>query len=109
VTVIAPDGSRTPIAREGQNTFPFSNTDRLGIYQVLEGGDSVPAQRFAVNLFDSRESNLTVRDTIELGFEQVAGQAGLELARIETWKWLLILGLVILLFEWYVYNRRVYL
>ena len=109
VTVIAPDGSRTPIAREGQNTFPFSNTDRLGIYQVLEGGESVPAQRFAVNLFDSRESNLAVRDTIELGFEQVTGQAGLELARIETWKWLLILGLVILLFEWYVYNRRVYL
>jgi hypothetical protein len=76
---------------------------------VLEGSESTPAQQFAVNLFDSRESDLAVRDTIELGYEQVAGQTGLEQARIEAWKWLLILGLVILIFEWYVYNRRVYL
>jgi hypothetical protein len=109
VTVVAPDGTRTRIDREGQSTFSFSNTDRLGIYQVLEGGEATPAQQFAVNLFDSRESDLAVRDTIELGYEQVAGQTGLEQARIEAWRWLLILGLVILIFEWYVYNRRVYL
>ena len=108
-TVVAPDGRKTQISREGQNAFPYSNTDLLGIYDVLEGTAATPAQQFAVNLFDSRESNLTVRDDVELGYEKVKGTVGLEQARIETWKWLLILGLIILLFEWYIYNRRVYL
>jgi hypothetical protein len=31
-----------------------------------------------------------------------------ERARKELWKWLLIGGLGVLIFEWYVYNRRVY-
>jgi hypothetical protein len=37
VTVVAPDGTRTRIDREGQSAFPFSNTDRLGIYQSVGG------------------------------------------------------------------------
>jgi len=109
LTVVAPDGRRTQISREGQSAFPYSNTDLLGIYDVLEGTAATPAQQFAVNLFDSRESNLAVRDKVELGHEQVTGTAGLEQARLETWKWLLILGLLVLLAEWYIYNRRVYL
>jgi hypothetical protein len=32
-----------------------------------------------------------------------------EPSRKEMWKLLLIVGLLVLVFEWYVYNRRVYL
>jgi hypothetical protein len=62
-----------------------------------------------VNLFDSRESDLKPRAKIDLGHEEVPGKGGLEPARKELWRWLLIAGLVVLVFEWYVYNRRVYL
>jgi hypothetical protein len=37
------------------------------------------------------------------------GRVGQEPARQELWKWLLGAGLVVLLCEWYIYNRRVYL
>lgn len=109
VTVVAPDNQRHIISREGQSVFPFSRTDILGVYQVLEGTAKTPAQQFAVNLFDERESDLQPREKIELGHEEVTGQIGLEPARKELWKWLLLAGIGVLVFEWYVYNRRVYL
>ena len=48
----------------------------------------------------------------ELGYEvreaEDAEQA-LELGRQEYWKWLLMLSLIILGVEWYIYNRRIYI
>ena len=61
-----------------------------------------------MNLFDSRESNLDVAESIGISYTQLEAQKGLQSARKELWKWLLAAGLVLLVFEWYVYNRRVY-
>ncbi len=109
VTVERPDGRRTEVLRQGTNQFVITDTDPLGVYRVFEGRSAKPARQFAVNLFDSRESDLKPRPKIELGHEEVAGVGGLEPARKELWRWLLGAGLAVLVFEWYVYNRRVYL
>jgi hypothetical protein len=106
-SVQRPDGQRTEIARQAANQWVITDTEQQGIYRTLEGGTK-PTRRFAVNLFDSRESDLQPRPTIELGHEEVAGVGGLLPARKELWRWLLGAGLVVLVFEWYVYNRRVY-
>jgi len=63
----------------------------------------------AVNLFDTRESNLTPAEQIEIGHEEVQAKQGEQAARQELWKWLLLGAIGVLIFEWYVYNRRVYL
>lgn len=102
-----PDGRRTPLAGQNPTQRIVTDTEQLGIYRVLEDGDQ-PSRQFAVNLFDSRESDLQPRPSIELGHEQVAGAGGLQPARRELWRWLLGASLVVLVFEWYVYNRRVY-
>lgn len=109
IQVRAPSGAASEVLAEGQNTFVYSKTEELGVYRVYEGGGPEVAQRFAVNLCDSRESDLTPRPEIQLGYETVAGRPGAEPARKELWKWLLLAGLVVLAFEWYVYHRRVYL
>jgi len=109
VAVQRPDGQRAEVLRQAQNQFVYTNTDQLGIYTVFEGRNTMPARHFAVNLFDSRESDLKPRAKIELGHEEVPGTGGLEPARKELWRWLLFAGLAVLVFEWYVYNRRVYL
>lgn len=108
VRVIAPGGQSVDVTREGQNAFVFTRTDEMGIYQVQESGAKDVSQQFAVNLFDPRESNLVPQPEIKLGFELVPGSATAEPTRREFWKWLMLLGLAVLLFEWYVYNRRVY-
>jgi hypothetical protein len=68
-------------------------------------------QRFAVNLFDGAESDIRTRpdQPIKIGHTDVRGESGWEVSRRDGWKWLLMLALGALVFEWYIYNRRVYL
>ena len=106
--VRTPSGKTFSLTREKAETFNFSGTDELGIYQVEE--PKQPPQRFAVNLFDSAESNIEPRpeNTVRIGYVEVKGQAGWEGARRELWKALLLGALCVLGLEWYIYNRRVY-
>jgi hypothetical protein len=110
VTVRSPTGRRTEVLRDSQNEFAFTATDQLGVYDVFEGRSRNASQQFTVNLFDSQESDLRPRPKIKLQYTEVEkASGGLEPARKEWWKWILIVGLLVLVFEWYVYNRRVYL
>lgn len=88
----------------------FTDTARPGPYEVRSGGKTL--RRFAVNLFDPAESDIRPDPdtrTIKIGHVEVEGQPGWEVARRDTWRMLLLVGLVVLLLEWYIYNRRVYL
>lgn len=107
VSIEAPDGRRTTVERSPAGTYDFSATDKLGIYSIQEGSDTV--ERFAVNLFDPAESAIRPADDVQLGQTDVVGQSRLENTRREAWKWILLAALVVLLGEWYIYNRRVYL
>jgi hypothetical protein len=108
VNVESPAGERTRISRGGQNTFVFGKTDVVGNYAVREGKSDDISQRFTVNLFDTIESDIRPTEAIDPGYEEIVGQRGWETKRRELWKYLLIAGLIVLLIEWYIYNRRVY-
>ena len=75
---------------------------------VQEGEQAKVGRQFAVNLFDARESNIRPQN-IKVGDVEIAGESAWEPARIELWKWILIGGLCLLIFEWWIFNRRVYL
>ena len=118
LTVIDPKGRAETVRRSSQDVFPFHDTETPGVYQVRRGEQVI--QRFAVNLFDRAESNIRVvksqdgGDTIraadiQIGHVEVAASAERTPARRETWKTLLLAALFVLVLEWYIYNRRVYL
>jgi uncharacterized protein YegL len=111
VTVTPPKGPSVEVRREGQSVINFSQTDETGVYEVREGSGTKLGQQFAVNLFDARESDLKPAPVLPIGHDEVQAESkgNNQAARKELWKWILILGLVIVLFEWYIYNRRVYL
>ena len=83
-----------PAYRPGK--FSFSGTDELGVYEVQSGGKTV--QRFAVNLFDPMESNLPPRKKFDVGPVEIEGRSGWEVVRREMWRWLLLAGLVRIVF-----------
>jgi hypothetical protein len=65
-------------------------------------------------LFHPRESDVPLRKnpktelpSIRIGYVEVEGQRRLEPARREIWRELLLVGLLVLGVEWYIYNRRV--
>ena len=107
LTVRTPDGRSIRVSRGNLSSFTFADTDALGVYDVLDGKSQV-IQRFAVNLFHPPESNIQPKD-IQIGHTQVVGKRSVEPARRDVWKQLLLLALAVLLCEWYIYNRRVYL
>jgi hypothetical protein len=65
-------------------------------------------RRFAVNLLDSSESDLVPRPAIDIGDAQVAPGEVHSRPR-DIWQWIALAALLLLLLEWYVYNRRVYI
>ncbi len=109
LTVKSPSGRSFEVNRGARNLFSISHTDELGVYEVREGSKII--QRFTVNLFDTLESDIRPRaeNSIKIGYVDIEGQTAMEPARFEAWKYLLLLALGVLLFEWYIYNRRVYL
>ena len=106
--VDSPDRRRRELPRDGTGAFQYSETEEPGIYEVREGDSAEASQRFAVNLFDSRESNLRPAPSLNLGHTEVTSATASQPVRKELWKLVLLLGLGVLIFEWYVYNRRVY-
>ncbi len=104
--VVLPDGQREVVLADRHGTFQFHRTEQTGIYDVRESGDT--QSRFAVNLFSESESNVAARvDDIQIGYVDVEGQTQWRPARREIWKSLLLVALGVLLFEWYIYYRRI--
>jgi hypothetical protein len=86
------------------------------VYEVIE--QNQVTNRFAVNLFDRQESDVQLRPSelpdgssaardLQIG-DSVISAENRTPARQELWRYLLIAALFILLLEWYIYNRRVY-
>jgi hypothetical protein len=119
LTVVDPSGKRFAVRRSEGDVFQFQDTNRVGIYDVRRGEQVV--ERFAVNLFDHQESDVRVRPSrdgdgktiapadIRIGNVDVAATVGQIPSRIEAWKVVLACALFVLILEWYIYNRRVYL
>jgi len=114
-----PDGSRRELRIDTPGRLSFHETGQLGVYKVWEGGKLV--KQFAVNLFDRAESDIRLRvrqededgvkvvDSLSIGYVDVSAQSLSSPVRRELWKLLLVGALVVLVLEWYIYNRRVYI
>jgi hypothetical protein len=106
IEVTDPAGKTETLERGTRADFSYGKTDQVGIYQVKWGEKTT--RPFAVNLLDADESNLQPRTQVSIGAEQI--MAGETHGRPrEVWKWVVLAGLILLLLEWYIYNRRVYI
>ncbi|VTS07125.1 vWA domain-containing protein [Tuwongella immobilis] len=103
MTIEQPDGSTRTLERGNRAEFLVSQTEQQGVYTARIGDQSL---QFAVNLFDVEESNLSVRRSFQVGNERVDAGERREQPQ-ELWKWGVLLGLLALVGEWWVYNRRV--
>jgi hypothetical protein len=119
LTVVDPANVEHKVRRTAQDLFQFQNTSQVGVYDVRRGDQVI--ERFAVNLFDRQESDVRVRPTqgeaastirpadIKIGNTDVQATLGRTPSRTEAWKFVLGCALFVLILEWYIYNRRVYL
>lgn len=108
VRVTLPDGTARslPVDRE---TLAFAETGAPGLYRVdiLDGETIIETAPVAVNLFAPEESAIAPRPAITLGGQAVAPAERDAVGQRELWPWAALAALVVLLIEWYVYQRRV--
>ncbi len=107
--VETPDGRREVVEGQKGNAFQFSATDQSGIYRVVNAETKDLQRLVPVNLLDATESDLKVKESLDLGYSQYAQISTQVPSRKEWWPWLLTAGLALLIFEWLIYNRRVFI
>lgn len=110
VQVTAPGGRTFQVERQADGAgYVASDLDEFGVYRVdwPEGG----AERFAVNLVSEAESDVAPAADLKLGSEEgvKAVALGGRIAPQAAWKRFLILGLVLLLIEWWIFQERMHL
>jgi len=84
--------------------FLYKDTEEVGVYRAEWRGGQ---RSFAVNLLDADESNVQPRDEVRIGNQSLAaGQSRRQ--TYETWKWVALAALLLLVLEWAVYHRRLF-
>ena len=101
--VIRPDGRRDSGTPGDNSATVYDATNLPGVYQVEL--DGAPAGQFAVNLFDPAESDLGPQAAIRVGQTELAPAGQQVLGQQALWPWLLVLALLVLLLEWWVYHQ----
>lgn len=91
------------VGQEGHLRFP--GTDRVGAYSLaLEGQDP---QLYAVNLLDTEESSLSPRSELAVSGRTVQAQSeAIGRANVPLWPYGVLLVLVLVCLEWWVYNAK---
>jgi hypothetical protein len=106
VTLRCPDSRSVELLKGPSGLARFGGTDRVGVYRAEDGIESQDV--FAVNMEDEHESDIAPRAMTSVGgvTEVVTGRS-IDTSTPEVWRWFVGAALLIALFEWYVYNRRV--
>ncbi len=100
-------GTPEEIKRQASRELVYGSPEQVGLYEA-RWGQPEPF-RFAVNLLDSNESNIKPREVFQVGEDEVKTTQEPVKQRQELWFWFALAALVILLIEWYVYQRRIYI
>lgn len=91
----------------GENGAEFNQTGELGLYAVnFLSKSNQKAEYFSVNLFTPSESNVRPAGSIQVGRSTIPAASTSQPGQRETWPWVVLLALILLLLEWLVYQRQ---
>jgi hypothetical protein len=103
VTVELPDGSTRETKTTTSGELIFGDTFQQGVYTATVGTNAL---QFCVNLLDRNESDIRSRQSLQMG-EYGTVEATVQVsADKEAWRWIAMLCLGFILFEWWFYHRR---
>lgn len=112
-----PGGERLSLAASPDGLVAFAPVRSAGVYRIRWDGATAatdesaggPMRSYAANLLDPQESDITPDDQVVLASRTVAAaQGGSASGQRKLWTWLLLAALGVMLLEWFIYNRKVY-
>jgi len=100
-----PSGREQAVTPAEDGQIVYGPVERVGVYRVVWDGGARP---FTSNLLDPDESDVRTAERITLASTVAEAQrSGSARATVRLWPWLLLAALVVMLFEWFIYNRKV--
>ncbi|MBD3181631.1 VWA domain-containing protein [Candidatus Poribacteria bacterium] len=103
IKVNKPDGSSVYIKPEN-NKLLFGETYTAGVYEFE--GESF-TKKVSVNLLDPAESDIRAKERVTTEQSQLASSTEKIAVRQEIWFFLILIALLILTVEWWLYHRRI--
>lgn len=112
--IVEPDQRETPLVLAPDNRVTFGPIRKAGLYQVkwsgsvTDPGATRPTRTYAANMTDASESDVRAHPKLVLASRTIVAEQDGRILDRRLWPWLLLAALAVLMFEWYVYNRKVY-
>jgi hypothetical protein len=106
VRIRRPDGAVDELPVTASPVLHYARTRQVGAYRLEAAGQTSDA--FVVNLFNPMESHVRPAYKLAIGASEIRGQGGEVPANVPAWPALLMAIFLLLLLEWAVYNRRVF-
>ncbi len=97
--VTLPDGNRVAVDQRG-----FAQTDQSGVYHASYKELNTP---FAVGFSSPAESQITPHPDLQIGGSTPSSEVVPQSSQREIWGWLAVVALLLLITEWWIYQRGV--
>lgn len=106
VLVRRPDGREDRVEVRNDRLAAYGATDKVGVYR-LEGSVSGEEAR-AVNLLSDDESLIAPNRDFRIASGELTSTQGIEQSNRPLWSYALMVAGLLLLVEWVIYNKRVF-
>lgn len=112
-----PDDRTVMLTAASDGRVVFAPIRRSGVYSVSWSGpagagdqkvNGNPTRQYAANLLDGTESDVAVDDQLVLANQVVSASQRLTGGERKLWPYFILGALLIMLVEWFIYNRKVY-
>ncbi|MEY5061003.1 MAG: hypothetical protein RIS45_924 [Planctomycetota bacterium] len=110
VDILVPDGTRAKVIPDAEGNIAWGPATVAGLYRIeflVAGLDSRQTRLVAVNIADPAESRIAPLPELNLGNANVQGINVSASRRGALWPWVLALGLLVVVIEWWYYQRQV--
>jgi hypothetical protein len=107
VRITRPDKTWEDLDVGDRHIITYARTYDAGVYKARFDDSAETAEIFAANILSPNESLITPNDRLTIGGTPQEALTGETKVNEPLWPWAVAAALLILLLEWWVYNKRV--
>lgn len=110
VEIVLPDRRSVPASVDAEGNLSWGPVELAGLHRIEFTPPSKGPREtryVAVNVSDPAESRIEPVDSLDIGTASVQGIRVASATRGALWPWVLALGLLVVLVEWWYYQRQV--
>ena len=110
IEIAIPNGTRAKVIADAEGNISWGPAQVAGLYRIEFIAPNTEGRQLrlvAVNIGDAAESRIAPLPDLVLGNTNVQGISVAATRRGALWPWILVLGLMVIVVEWWYYQRQI--